>query len=50
LAHSVDKIPWVHFDIAGTAWTQQGTKEKSYNPKGATGYGVRLLIEFLSNS
>lgn len=50
LAHSVDKVPWVHFDIAGTAWTQQGTKEKSYNPKGATGYGVRLLIEFLSNS
>src|SRR3970282_1319923 len=48
LAHSVDKVPWVHFDIAGTAWTQQGTKEKSYNPKGATGYGVRLLIEFLS--
>jgi len=50
LAHSVDNVPWVHFDIAGTAWTQQGTKEKSYNPKGATGYGVRLLTEFLSNS
>ena len=50
LAHSVGDIPWVHFDIAGTAWTQQGTKEKSYNPKGATGYGVRLLTEFLSNS
>jgi len=50
LAHSVDEVPWVHFDIAGTAWTQQGTKEKSYNPKGATGYGVRLLVEFLSNN
>ena len=29
-------------DIAGVAWTQIATKEKSYNPKGATGFGVRL--------
>lgn len=32
--------PWVHIDIAGTAWTQEGLANK---PKGATGYGVRLL-------
>ncbi len=32
--------PWVHIDIAGTAWTSEGLPNK---PKGATGYGVRLL-------
>lgn len=36
--------PWIHLDIAGTAWTTTG---KTYHPKGATGVGVRLLIEFL---
>ncbi len=33
--------PWVHLDIAGTAWTD---KDKPYTPKGATGIGVRLLL------
>jgi len=37
--------PWVHLDIASTAWTD---KDKSYIPKGASGIGVRLLFEFLS--
>lgn len=36
--------PWVHLDIAGTAWD---SKEGPYRPKGATGIGVRLLAEFL---
>ena len=36
--------PWVHFDIAGTAWEEKG---KPYCPKGATAVGVRLLVEFL---
>ncbi|KPK88917.1 hypothetical protein AMJ80_10495 [bacterium SM23_31] len=36
----VKKTPWVHLDIAGTAWD---VKEKSYLPKGPTGVGVRLL-------
>ena len=37
------KIPWVHFDIAGTAW---GVKPDSVNPKGsATGVGVRLVLD-----
>ena len=39
--------PWVHIDIAGTAWTQEGTHEKSYNPKGATGFGVRTIVKLL---
>lgn len=36
--------PWVHLDIAGTAWTD---KDRPYCPKGATGVGVRLLLAFL---
>lgn len=35
-------LPWAHLDIAGTAWAE--TKEP-YQPKGATGAGVRTLIE-----
>jgi leucyl aminopeptidase len=33
-------VPWAHLDIAGTAWT---TKDLPSVPKGATGFGVRLL-------
>jgi leucyl aminopeptidase len=33
-------LPWAHIDIAGTAWT---TKDLPSVPKGATGFGVRLL-------
>jgi len=44
LAAFVDDTPWVHLDIAGTGWTSKGT---SYQPKGATGVGVRLLLELL---
>ena len=36
--------PWVHLDIAGTAWDVKGS---SYTPsKGGTGFGVRLLVQF----
>ncbi|MFI5405506.1 MAG: leucyl aminopeptidase [Nitrososphaerales archaeon] len=47
LSHFVSDVPWAHFDIAGTAWTQDGTAEKSYNPKGSTGFGIRTIIKFL---
>lgn len=47
LANAVDDCPWAHIDIAGTAWTQDATKKKSYNPKGATGFGVRLIVDYL---
>ena len=40
-------LPWIHVDIAGTAWTQEGTYERSYNPKGATGFGIRTLVKLL---
>ena len=40
-----EDIPWVHFDIAGTAW---GVKPDSVNPKGsATGWGVRLVLDMM---
>ena len=49
LANAVGNTPWAHLDIAGTAWIQTGSKEKSYNPKGATGFGVRLMLDYLSS-
>lgn len=39
-----DSTPWAHLDIAGTAYVNEA---KKYLPKFATGYGVRLMIEFL---
>jgi leucyl aminopeptidase len=47
LSNFVNDVPWVHIDIAGTAWIQEGTHEKSYNPRGATGFGVRTLVKLL---
>jgi len=44
LQHFVGETPWVHLDIAGTGW---GGRSSSYQGKGATGVGVRLLIELL---
>jgi len=40
-----NETPWVHFDIAGTAW---GEKEKPYGPaNGATGNVIRLVIDLI---
>jgi len=44
LSKFVQKYPWVHLDIAATAWTE---KDRPYTPKGATGIGMRLLTQFL---
>ena len=49
LRNAIKDTPWIHFDIAGVAWTQVATKEKPYNPKGATGFGVRLILDYLQN-
>jgi len=35
-------LPWIHLDIAGTAWSEEN---KPFMPKGPTGVGVRTLIE-----
>ena len=40
LEEFVDGKPWVHLDIAGTAWDVG----REYVGKGPTGYGVRLLV------
>jgi leucyl aminopeptidase len=47
LSNFTNGLPWIHIDIAGTAWTQEGTYERSYNPKGATGFGIRTLVKLL---
>lgn len=44
LQEFVGKVPWAHFDIAGTAYLSESRR---YHPKFATGIGVRLMIEFL---
>lgn len=44
LKQFVGSCPWAHLDIAGTTWEEKG---RHYLPKGATGAGVRLLVEYL---
>jgi leucyl aminopeptidase len=41
LSHFVGDTPWAHLDIAGSAWDLG----RAYAPKGAAGYGVRLLVD-----
>jgi len=36
--------PWAHIDIAGTSWCRE---DRPYVPRGATGFGVRLLLNYL---
>ena len=36
-------IPWAHLDIAGPVWSEKG---RGLDPAGATGYGVRTLVEW----
>jgi len=40
----VNDVPWAHIDIAGMAWSK---KDTAVVPKGGTGYGVRLLDNFV---
>jgi len=41
LKNFVGDVPWVHMDIAGTAWGQT----RPYVGSGASGFGVRTLVE-----
>jgi leucyl aminopeptidase len=43
LEHFVD-YPWMHFDIAGVSFA---TSKKAYTTIGGTGYGLRMLLDFL---
>ncbi len=42
----IESTPWVHLDIAGTAFLSDS---KDYAPQGGTGWGVRLLVQLLSD-
>jgi leucyl aminopeptidase len=46
LQRFVNKTPWAHLDIAGMAWS---SKDAATAPKGATGFGVRLLDRFVAD-
>ncbi len=46
LSEFVDKTRWAHIDIAGPAYHK---KEDAYCGPGGTGFGVRLLVDWLMN-
>lgn len=46
LEHFVEGYPWIHLDIAGTAYLH---KPQTYKGKNGTGSGVRLMYHFLTN-
>ena len=47
LGEFVGDVPWVHLDVAGPVFTDEAIP--GVGP-GATGYGVRLLLELLRGS
>jgi len=47
LARFVDKTPWVHLDIAGTAL---GSPQTDINKSWSSGWGVRLLNQFVADN
>ena len=46
LQRFVNNVPWAHLDIAGVTWSK---KEAPTVPKGGTGFGVRLLNQFVAD-
>ncbi|MDB9378624.1 leucyl aminopeptidase, partial [Nodularia sphaerocarpa CS-585A2] len=44
LKQFIKDTPWAHLDVAGPVWTD---KENGYNSAGATGYGVRTLVNWV---
>ena len=44
LEHFTENYPWAHLDVASMVWTDTA---RDYHPKGPTGYGVRLFVDFL---
>ncbi len=45
LEHFVSGVPWAHMDIAGPAYFEKGN---NWYPNGATGFGVRTLVNYIS--
>ncbi|MDX2095085.1 MAG: leucyl aminopeptidase [Alphaproteobacteria bacterium] len=48
LQRFVNDVPWVHLDIAGVAW--QNKQITPLAPKGAVGWGVRLLNDWIEQN
>ena len=46
LKEFVDDTPWIHLDIAGTAWTEEN---KSWIAQGPSGIAVRSIVEFVKD-
>lgn len=44
LKRFIRDLPWAHIDLAGASWTMEDTP---LAPKGVTGFGVRLLVDWL---
>ncbi|WP_404789589.1 leucyl aminopeptidase [Altericista sp. CCNU0014] len=44
LKQFVKETPWAHLDVAGPVWTE---KESGYHNTGATGFGVRTLVNWV---
>jgi leucyl aminopeptidase len=44
LKEFAEDTPWIHLDIAGTAWTED---QKPWIAKGPTGIALRSLVEFV---
>ena len=42
-----NSIPWAHLDIAGMVW--QDSAKNGVNPKGANGFGVKLLNQLIKD-
>ncbi|MEM9807903.1 MAG: leucyl aminopeptidase [Cyanobacteria bacterium P01_D01_bin.56] len=47
LQQFVKETTWAHMDIAGPVWNE---KDNAYNNPGATGYGVRTLVQWILES
>jgi leucyl aminopeptidase len=47
LQRFVGDVPWAHIDIAGTAWSKE---DRPLGPKGATGFGIRLLDRLIADN
>lgn len=46
LKRFVNNVPWAHLDIAGVSWAE---KDSELHPTGATGFGLRLLNQFIKD-
>lgn len=47
LQEFVGTVPWAHFDIAGPAFAEKALN--SFTPQGGTGFGTRMILEYLKN-